>query len=199
MYAVPCFLISVLFHKLLQTQFFQVLWSKKDWRAKVMEKNTFFTDLYSKQYNAQKLYAYRKLGDLDDAEDVVQEVFCTALEKIDMLLGSENPEAWLMQTLKYKVQNKLRENYKRISRVSNLSDSVQYGVEMKFECDEDEGRWEYCQQKLSQENYKLLKLVIVEEYTISEAAHELNLSKWVAQKRMQRLMKLLQETFKNKF
>ena len=108
-----------------------------------MEKNTFFTDLYSKQYNAQKLYAYRKLGDLDDAEDVVQEVFCTALEKIDMLLGSENPEAWLMQTLKYKVQNKLRENYKRISRVSNLSDSVQYGVEMKFECDEDEGRWEY--------------------------------------------------------
>ena len=164
-----------------------------------MEKNTFFTYLYSKQYNAQKLYAYRKLGDLDDAEDVVQEVFCTALEKIDMLLGSENPEAWLMQTLKYKVQNKLRENYKRISRVSNLSDSVQYGVEMKFECDEDEGRWEYCQQKLSQENYKLLKLVIVEEYTISEAAHELNLSKWVAQKRMQRLMKLLQETFKNKF
>ena len=63
--------------------------------------------------NALKLYkvAFRRLGDKDEAENVVQEAFLLLLARFDTVRVHPNPSGWLMKV----VQNLIRHSSHEIS------------------------------------------------------------------------------------
>ena len=57
--------------------------------------------------NALKLYkvAFRRLGDKDEAENVVQEAFLLLLARFDTVRVHPNPSGWLMKVVQNLIQN----------------------------------------------------------------------------------------------
>ena len=83
------------------------------------EENEFFVaDLFRREWNKLVRYAkiqMRRYGayprDLDGrAEDIVQEVFLSACNKIEEIKALQRPESWLYLALYYKIQEAMRED-----------------------------------------------------------------------------------------
>ncbi len=62
-----------------------------------------FTMLYRKYYDDIFKYVHRRVGDIQTAEDIVQETFCAAYEKKQVFLAYAQPQLWLFRTAKNKV------------------------------------------------------------------------------------------------
>jgi RNA polymerase sigma-70 factor (ECF subfamily) len=60
----------------------------------------FFEQLFIEMRSKLLRYAAAKIPEKDNAEDVVEETFKTAWQKIDELAVSENPHGWLINALK---------------------------------------------------------------------------------------------------
>lgn len=67
--------------------------------------------------NARKMYkiALRRLGDKEEAENIVQEAFLLLLVRFDLVKIHPNPPGWLMKV----VQNLIRHSIDRSQRQSN--------------------------------------------------------------------------------
>ena len=61
--------------------------------------------LYLTKYKLFFRYALIQTKSERDAEELVHDSFCTALEKLESFNSSNNPEGWIMKTLKNKVSN----------------------------------------------------------------------------------------------
>ena len=64
--------------------------------------------LVDKHYEALYRYAYRLSGTTTDAEDLVQEAFCRAQEKLGQLRELERAKAWLFSILRNTYLHRLR-------------------------------------------------------------------------------------------
>ena len=64
--------------------------------------------LVDKHYEALYRYAYRLSGTTADAEDLVQEAFCRAQEKLGQLREPERAKAWLFSILRNTYLHRLR-------------------------------------------------------------------------------------------
>jgi RNA polymerase sigma-70 factor (ECF subfamily) len=64
--------------------------------------------LVDEHYEALYRYAYRLSGATADAEDLVQEAFCRAQEKLGQLREPERAEAWLFSILRNMYLHRLR-------------------------------------------------------------------------------------------
>ena len=154
-----------------------------------------FEKYYQSQYNKLLTYAVSQLKDFEAAEDIVHDVFCTAIERGEQFHGSKNPEGWLMQTLKYKIMNKKRADQKRKKGLEVYALNAP-----PVPCQiEDYGIWNYCEEILSHEDYMLLYAVVMEEQTFPTIASQIGISLWACQKRMQRLKKNLRKIVKDEF
>lgn len=69
---------------------------------------SFLHGLYQAHYSRLIRAAYRMTGDLDDAQDIVQQVFLMALVQREELSVHPKPEGWLMLTLRNLVLNERR-------------------------------------------------------------------------------------------
>ena len=67
------------------------------------DQERFFEKLYRDFYQWILHQAEKKLGDPVLAQDVTQDTFCAALNRIDYLMTHENPGGWLSLVLKYKI------------------------------------------------------------------------------------------------
>ncbi len=70
--------------------------------------DTFFQSLYETQYEKMVKFAFRMIGSMDSAQDLVQEAFLLALFNLDELSCHPNPEGWLMKTLRNLARNERR-------------------------------------------------------------------------------------------
>jgi RNA polymerase sigma-70 factor (ECF subfamily) len=66
----------------------------------VKKNERFFEKLFIEMRIKLLRYAEAKIPDKLNAEDIVEETFKTAWQKIDELTASENPQGWLFNTLK---------------------------------------------------------------------------------------------------
>ncbi len=64
--------------------------------------------LYQTHYEKMLHIAYRMLGDVEQAEDVVQDVFLQAMFHRSQLAEHPNPDGWLMITLRNLIQSERR-------------------------------------------------------------------------------------------
>lgn len=144
-------------------------------------------------YRRLLIYAKSALGDSDAADEVVQDTFQLACEKIENLQASLNPDGWLMKALKFVILNKRRKLYRENALFiagrepdENIAAPPQ---EISVE-------WEAaCIEILGEEDYKLLRQVALKQSTIREAAEDFGLSEDSASKRIQRGKKKLRKIF----
>lgn len=68
------------------------------------EQDVFFESLYQNNFNGLVIYARAQLNDAYEAEEVVQDAFYTVLQQKEKLRHYENPRAYLISVLKFKIR-----------------------------------------------------------------------------------------------
>lgn len=147
--------------------------------------------LFKETYCLLYIYSKSVLNDSALAEEAVQETFCIACAKSMHLLSSPNPKGWLMNTTKNVLKNIIR---KREKLIQVTADSLPIDLVLAVsppECDVDTL---YCNIS-DRADFKLLKKIALDQYTIAEAAEELGISVEACKKRVQRAKKNLQNLF----
>ena len=115
--------------------------------------DSFLETLYREMY--PKLYAFARVRLQDEqlAQEIAQDVFVLAQEKLPELRQSPNPQGWLIKAAGYAV----------------------------------------LQEHMSKEEWKLLRAVYCEGYSIAEAARLCNMSFEACRKRLYRCKKRLRQ------
>lgn len=70
--------------------------------------DVFIPSLYEEQCEKMLKFAYRMIGSIETAQDLVHEAFLLALFNQDKLANHPNPEGWLMKTLRNLTLNERR-------------------------------------------------------------------------------------------
>ena len=132
-------------------------------------------------YESIFTYCYRILRNRQDAEDVTQEVFISALESGKMP-AIENKNAWLYKIAYYKCMNKV----KRSKLLYFLPFTEKREANLIYE-DEDESGLQAILVQLKPPERALLVLRIVEGQSFDEIGAIMNISTATARKRYERL------------
>lgn len=157
--------------------------------------NEWIGQLYKEMFDSLCVYAKNALSDPAIAEEVVQNVFCIACAKHDELLQSENPKGWLMKTLKNVIQNTKRQRAKMKKLVILSLDSEESNLLAKY----DEEDVDILYGDLApREDFQILKLVALENYSMKRAADEFGISVEACKKRVQRIKSYLRKKLKQK-
>lgn len=152
-----------------------------------------FTEYYRQYFNKLKIYAYSSLRNWTRAEEAVQDTFHIAWVKIDDFTSSKNPMGWLVNTLKFTIKNIQRHDSHQMRLFISLndlgecsgSDNVNSELDIK----------DICQSVLSEEEYYLMRRIVLDSATYKEMSEELGIKLWACQKRMQRILKKLRDYF----
>lgn len=150
------------------------------------EQDEQLTSLYLEMYEKLVNLAHVRLRSVSLAEEAAQETFCIACRRADAVLGSENPQGWLVVTLRYVVRNMERLRAACERRVT--ADDALVGQLPVYD---DYTDVEFSD-LLPESEYRLFRRVAVERCTMKEAARELGISEEACKKRMQRIRARLQ-------
>lgn len=167
------------------------------------EQDEIFTQLYHKYFNQIKLYIMSFISDPHLAEEIAQDTFHTAMTKIDDLISTDPPIAWLKKTAKYKVLNAQRKRMRHLKHFLSLDDpltpqiitetSVEDLVIVADELRQQEPVEKRIYDALSPEERILFQRAILDQIPYSQLSEELNITLWTCQKRVQRLRTKLQK------
>jgi RNA polymerase sigma-70 factor (ECF subfamily) len=155
------------------------------------EKFAFVGKHYAEMYEKMVKYANCTLKNHHLSEEAVQEVFRITCEdnNIDKFCNSPNPSGWLMETLKYVIRNidRNRQTLNKYFILAQDLDSLQ--IETL-----DEISLEALYGDVSKrDDFKLVKRIVLDRYTMAEAAQELGISLDTCRKRVQRAIKALRK------
>ncbi len=143
----------------------------------------FLEPLFHELYPAMVSYANTVLHDLSLAEEAAQDTFQIAWIRIDQLTSSPNPQGWLMRTLKNVLRNTQR---RRAALRELLVDALEYDEESFLSAANEEIMDLQYGDLINQEDYFLLKLVAIHDYSMLEAAQTVGISVEACKKRIQR-------------
>ncbi len=157
-----------------------------------------FDDAYKKFYVPLHKFAYRMCGDMDLAEELVQETFMAAIINMDKL--KEYPEKRMKNWLYFVVRNKVKnEHIKSQSRVEKvqIDDYADFLIgDMDVELPPENFK-DKLLEILSEEDAELLSWVYEEGYNIREAAERMEISYTACKMRVQRARaKLMSEGYR---
>lgn len=163
------------------------------------DKEKFIETLFREEYQKLLLYAKAVTADPERSEDIVQDTFHEALRKREALLHHENPQGWLMQTLKYKIQSSNRARERYLHRFLSLQeDQGTWDRELQRLEEEPENEQSILRrirEALTPEEYSLLKALVLEQRSHLQVAREWNISVWTSQKRLERIREKLEKEF----
>lgn len=135
--------------------------------------------LYREMYAWLFGYANAMLSDVSRAEEAVQETFRIACDKLPLLLESQNPKGWLVNTLKGVLRNFSRKD----ARESRVFVPLPEGCD--WEQPEELPPELLYQDLAGTKEYELLKL-LSEVGSARELANRLEISEAACKKRIQR-------------
>lgn len=146
--------------------------------------------LYREMYSRMLVYASSVLRNQDLAEEAVQDTFCILCTKANEALKKENPHGWLMRTLQNVMRNMNRQRMV-LNRLIMTSLQVEHLEEMLVY---DEENVDILYGDVSvRADFQLLKRIVLDNYTMQEAAEEFGITVDACKKRVQRIKKLLKE------
>ena len=151
-------------------------------------KDTFLEDLYREMYNNLYHFARVKLNDEQLAQEIVQDVFVLAQEKIELLRQSPNPRGWLIKTTNNTILHALRTKQTIKAHFVPLDEKAVESIENPHE---EIG----LRELLSIEEWNLLRNVYCDGYSIKEAAILHNISFEACRKRLYRIKQRLRIQF----
>ena len=149
-----------------------------------------FHSLYQELYQTLLQIAFFYLQSRSLAEEVVQEAFRVAAEKIDDLLSSPNPSGWLALATRNTAKNLLRQEraYQRL-----LMKAAALPEENYFEIDDFLSLETMRENLTNTEEYQLLKLFVYEGLSTPEVAERLGITVNACRIRKSRAIKTLRE------
>ena len=152
---------------------------------------SYYEQFYSRLYH----YANSSLQDPALAEELVQETFRRACERMEVFLSSPNPIGWLYVVLKNVMKEARRERESIAKTLSALS-AMKAGEEsVSFDGDRAMVSLHYGG-LLKSEDFALLCRVAIDNYSMLEAAEEFGLTLEGCKKRVQRKSRQLAELLK---
>ena len=128
-------------------------------------------------------YANTKLTDPSLAEEALQETFRIACSKLQSFCTSPNPKGWIVLVMKNVIRNMIRKRAK-LRRTFIAMDDCRFS-DFESSTDDEITRVEYSD-VVSFDDYELLKFVVMEGFSIKEAAEHLGISVEACKKRIQR-------------
>lgn len=146
--------------------------------------------LYMQMYDMLTTYARCSLSEETLAEEAVQETFRIACQKPENLCNSPNPKGWLVNTLKFTIQNmkRSREGARQIlsEYLADQSHQILYS--------DDKVSLDILYENVSDlEAFKLLKEIAIDGKSYLEIAKSRGISVSACKKRVQRAKELLQK------
>jgi RNA polymerase sigma-70 factor (family 1) len=150
-----------------------------------------FKQVFDKHYDAVKNFLYYKLGDIDLAEDLVQEVFLKAWEKRDTI------KMETVQNLLYTIANHLAINHFKSARTRfefKLKDqphTTRESPEYLIEKDEFASKLEEAIGGLPEKQRVVFLMNRIDELTYNEIAERLEISVKAVEKRMHEALEYL--------
>jgi RNA polymerase sigma-70 factor (family 1) len=158
-----------------------------------------FKSVFDEYYRPIKSFLYYKLGDIDMAEDITQEVFIRAWDKRDTII---------METVKsylYKIANNLVINHFASAKTrfelkledhdKTVSESPQYVMEK----DEFAARLNRALEKLPEGQRSVFLMNRIDDLTYREIAEQLEISVKAVEKRMQGALESLRSVTQSRF
>ena len=146
--------------------------------------DSFLETIYREMYPKIYTFARLRLQDEQLAQELAQDVFVLAQEKLEELRQSPNPQGWLIRAAGYAVLHAQRERAAIARRTVPLEELSAPPPEAE---DSD------LREHMSQEEWKLLRAVYCEGYSIAEAARLCGMSFEACRKRLYRCKKRLRQ------
>ena len=142
---------------------------------------SYYEQCYSRLFH----YANSSLRDAVLSEEMVQETFRRACERMEAFLSSPNPMGWLYVVLKNVMKEAQRER-ERIAKTLNALSAMKTNEEsVSFAGDRKMVELHYGG-LLKKEDFDLLCRVTIDNYSMLEAAKEFGLTLEACKKRVQR-------------
>lgn len=160
---------------------------------------TEFKNIFDLHYDPIKNFLYYKLGDIDLAEDLVQEVFLKAWEKRDTIRMET------IQNLLYTIANHLAINHFSSARTrfefewKEQTLTTQESPHYVLEKDEFAIQVEKAIAALSDNRRVVFLMNRIDDLTYKEIAGRLNISVKAVEKRMHEALEELRKTIAHKF
>ena len=139
--------------------------------------------LYVDMYDLLFIYARNALKNESLAEEAIQETFRIACTKPDDLFSSSNPKGWIINTLKYTIQNTKR----NLGRANVLLTQYLAVHSSSVVFSEDQIRLEFTYENVAHsDEFQLIKEMAVEGKSHLEMAKSRGISVAACKKRVQR-------------
>lgn len=149
----------------------------------------FLEQLFHEMQKKLLRYAKLQMNGIPLAEDAVQEVFVVASLRVDALMASENPQGWLVNTLKNILHAVKRSVAKQGQLYMVLLNDAMIQKTAKYDLSKTAGmNWVdlFYSELIPDADFQLIKMIDLEGYSIREASQILSISDEACKKRVQR-------------
>ena len=152
------------------------------------EQNKLLDELYRKMYRFLLCYARSALNNESIAEEAVQETFAIACRRIDRVCESENPQGWLVETLKLVIKN-LERRQQTAQKV--ISDLTEYRPDLVASPEEHMDIRQVYGDVADTKEFQLVYAIAVEGQSYIEIADAAGITAPTCRKRFERAKKYL--------
>lgn len=163
--------------------------------------DVFLSELFYKYFKQLFIYANTILQNPAEAQDIVQDTFHVAVDRIDILSEHENPGGWLFQTLKNKIRESERKKKQYLEHIIPLLPTIFENLEDPNSLEDevlsrlDNPVADKLKEVLTPEELNLLYQFFLEGKSHKQLADEFGISIWNSQKRIERIRKKLFAVF----
>ena len=162
------------------------------------DQERFFEKLYRDFYQWILHQAEKKLGDPVLAQDVTQDTFCAAMNRIDILMAHENPKGWLARALDYKIKHNF-EKRTREQRLfveeGNYTEPNELDAYIQALETVNGEMLEKIRENLTPEEFYYITRLVLDEVSHKQLGQEFNITEIGSKKKRERIVKKLNKAF----
>jgi len=147
--------------------------------------NRLFTDTFTPLFR----FANARLNDAHRAEELVQDAFLIAVDKMDEVAASKNPEGWLMNTMKFLILHENRLRSKGAAIIFEYEQVNDYELASKDEYIAE------TRSMFSDEEWWLLRVSCIEKLPVGIIAKQMGLPYETCKKRVQKVKRIAAEKY----
>lgn len=152
-------------------------------------KNEFFTNMFDENYAKIRTWAYRHLGDYEQAEDIAQETFLILVLRIDVAMKHPSPRAWLYKVAQNLIGHALRDRKKQLAHIEDIDIALCSAPK-----EVDLGIIEIFPSTFKEMDKRILIMHYVEKRSVKEIADAFGISVSACKMRLFRLRQELKNT-----
>ena len=147
-------------------------------------------DLYKNYARMIRDWAYRHTGNIEIAEDIMQETFLILLVKIDKVIEHEDPRKWLFRTARNVLLHAYRDMKQNTTKLVELNEeTVPDGYE------QDMGLLEVFPSSFRPRDKQIMMMYYVDKRSIKDVADTFGISNSACKMRLLRLREELRKFY----